>query len=263
MRNLLLSFYCLLIIVSLSAQDSFQLAPPLLKYSSIFFSKQTTLSIKFNQPGAKVYYTTNGEEPTEQSNVYVKPITISKNFTVVKAKAMGKNFAPSSTESVVFIKDGLVIKNVDCTTPHPKYPGSGKNTLIDNNGGNTASGSATWFGYDCDTVSVLAELIKKQPVQSVLINFLQNEPGWIFLPDKISVQWFDEKTKTYRLFAEESIAGEKENAGSNCVYRLLPSAQKIKTNKIRIHILVKTSIPSWHPGKGNHAWMFMDEIKVY
>ncbi|RTL57440.1 MAG: hypothetical protein EKK37_15470 [Sphingobacteriales bacterium] len=47
MRNLLLSFYCLLFIVSLSAQDSFQQALPLLKYSSVFLSKQTTFNIEF------------------------------------------------------------------------------------------------------------------------------------------------------------------------------------------------------------------------
>ncbi|MBI1780965.1 MAG: chitobiase/beta-hexosaminidase C-terminal domain-containing protein [Sphingobacteriales bacterium] len=263
MRKLLLSFYCLPLIVSLSAQDSFQLAPPLLKYSSIFFSKQTSLTIKFIQPGAKVYYTTNNEEPTEQSNVYVKPVTISKNFTTIKAKAIGNNFTPSSTESVSFIKDGLPIKNVEFTKPNDKYPGSGSNTLFDNKGGNPAANNNTWLGYDCDTVTISLTLKKEKLIQSVLLNFLQNEPGWIFLPEQITAEWYNKKTNSYQLLATENISSEKETAGSSCVYRLLSSAQKIKTDKIRIHILVKKSIPSWHPGKGNHAWMFIDEVKVY
>ena len=263
MRKLLLNFYCLLFTVSLSAQDSFQLAPPLLKYSSIFFGKQTTLNIKFNQPGASVYYTTNGEEPTTQSNVYVKPITISQNFTTINAKAIGNNFIPSSTEAVVFIKDGLPIKNVEFTKPNPQYPGSGNNSLTDNKGGNTSANNNTWSGYNCDTVTISLALKKEKPVQSVLLNFLQNESSWIFLPEQITAEWYNKETGSYKLLAAENISSKKETAGSNCVYRLLSSAQKIKTDKIRIRILVKKSIPSWHPGKGNHAWMFIDEVKVY
>jgi hypothetical protein len=263
MRKLLLIFYCTTFCFSLLAQDKYQLAPPLLKYSSVFFSKQTSLSVKFVQAGAAVYYTTNGDEPTAQSKIYSKPIIISKNFTVIKTKAIGENFLPSLTATVEFIKDGLPINNVEYTTPNQKYPGNGNKTLIDNEGGNTAVNSNTWLGYDCDTVTISVNLKKKQTVQSVLLNFLQNESGWIFLPEQIKAEWYKQETKSYQLFTTVTINSDKENPGSSCVYRMLSTKQKIKTDKILIHIAVKKSIPSWHPGKGNHAWMFIDEIKVY
>ena len=35
----------------------------------------------------------------------------------------------------------------------------------------------------------------------------------------------------------------------------------VKTAKLLIKINTVKHIPGWHPGKGNHAWMFIDEIK--
>lgn len=263
MKRLLLLFSLLICLAKLHAQESFQLAPPLLKYSSIFFTKQTKVEIKFLQPGSAVYYTTNGEEPTENSAVYHEPVIIKQNFTVLKAKAIGKNFIASSTVVAVFIKDGLPVETIEYASPAKEYPGSGSNTLIDNKGGNISLSSNTWMGYDCDTVNIMLTLKKKMPVQKILINFLQNEASWIFLPDKIKAEWYDDKSKQFQLMGEEIIADEKEHPRSQCVYKIISSKQKHRTNKISLHIVVKKSIPQWHPAKGSHAWVFIDEVKLY
>jgi hypothetical protein len=44
---------------------------------------------------------------------------------------------------------------------------------------------------------------------------------------------------------------------------MVNAMNNVITNKLLINIIVKKKIPDWHPAKGSHAWMFIDEIKVY
>src|SRR5258706_2760256 len=118
MKRLLTAFF--LFIVYNSFCQEFQLAPPLLKYNSVFFSAAATFSVVFNQPGTAVYYTLNGNEPTENDLMYKAPVTVSKR-TIVKVKAIGKNYLPSETISTEFIKNGKPVKFVQYSKPHESY----------------------------------------------------------------------------------------------------------------------------------------------
>lgn len=263
MKKLLPLFFLLICSCSLFAQQKFQLAPPLLKYSSIFFAGKTSLEIKFAQKGTSVHYSLNNEEPTEQDPVYLGPITISKNFTTVKAKAFGDSFLPSPTAVVTFIKEGIKIKSIDYTVPDSKYPGSGVTTLIDNKGGIDQAGSKTWFGYHSDTVSIILDLGKEQMVEDVLVNFLQSEGSWIFLPQQILVYSFNKKTNSFSPFGKDVLFMEEQTPGTKCNYQIIHGRYKTKTRKILISFWPVKKIPDWHPAKGEHGWMFIDEIKIY
>jgi hypothetical protein len=248
---------------TLFAQDTFQLAPPLLKYGSVFFMNKAIVEIKFAQSETEVHYTFNKREPTINDKVYKMPISIKNNFVTLKAKAFGNNFHPSETVRVTFIKEGKAIQSIEQTAPNAKYPGTGVNTLTDNKGGIEQLSSNTWMGYNCDTFNVKMTLKKQQTVNRVLLNFLQSESGWVFLPNEIIVKGFNKKTDSYQLFGEEKIPADKETSGSHCKYRIIEATNKLKTDKILIHIIVKKNIPEWHSAKGEHGWMFIDEIKVY
>ena len=247
----------------LFAQDTFQLAPPVLNYSAAFFLNKTTVKIKFAQSATAVHYTLNNQAPTIKDAVYTKPVVIKNNFTTLQAKAFGNNFYPSATAVVTFIKTGKAIQNVQQTNPNPKYPGLGINTLIDNKGGIAQLGSNTWMGYNCDTVTIQLHLAKQETINKVLLNFLQDEGSWVFLPDEIIVHWFDKSTNNFKQLGKEKLVADTASPGSHCNYRIIQTKDKIKTNTILINIIVKKNIPSWHPAKGEHAWMFIDEIKVY
>jgi len=256
-------FFIFIFFQQVKAQNSFQLAPPLFKYSSMFFSNEAEVEIKFAQPGTTVHYTLNNNEPTEKDPVYAKALVLKNNFTTLKAKAFGTNFLPSETVEVTFIKDGKKIKTIASTQADLKYPGNGGQSLTDNKGGIDQQNSNTWLGYNCDTVTVNIELERPQPVKQVLLNFLQNEGSWIFLPEQILIYGFDKKTGSFLPLGKEVIAGDKETSGSRCVYQMISAKESTTTNKLLINILVKKAIPEWHPAKGRHAWMFVDEIKIY
>lgn len=263
MRNYLLILLLVCSCRPVNSQEHFQLAPPLLKYPSVFFENSTRVEIKFAQEGTSVHYTLNGQEPTQNDPVYTGPVTITQNLTILKAKAFGAAFLPSETATATFIKEGKKIKSLTYTPPHPSYPGKGVQTLIDNLGGVAQTGSKNWMGYQCDTVSITVDLGKRQKVNSVLLHFLQSESAWIFLPEIIRVEGDNRKGTGLQLLGTEQQKADKETTGTHCRYRQINALPKIKTRQLNITLLVPKEMPAWHAAKGQHAWIFIDELKIY
>jgi hypothetical protein len=248
---------------SVDAQTLPQLAPPLLKYQSVFFKNTATAELKFAMQGTSIHYTLNNQTPTKKSPVYHQPIPIKQSFTTLQAMVFGDGFLPSEIVKATFIKDGFTIKSVQQTPANEKYRGNGSNTLIDNAGGLTALNGNTWLGYQTDSVQVDMVLESKHPLSSILINCLQDQGSWIFLPQQIQVYCFNDHTKLYELAAEKINTETAEIKGAGCVPILLPIVKKTSSQKIKIILKGIHSLPEWHVGKGQLGWLFIDEIKVY
>ena len=180
MKKLLLPVFLFCVQICF-CQSSFQLAPPMLKYKSGFFSGSTSFAVIFDQPGAEVRYTLNGSEPKENDHLYSTPVLITKR-TEAKVKAFAKNFLPSETVHASFIKDGKAIRRIEYSAPNESYVKSKADILNDNIGGIVNYRSAGWLGYDNDTVTITINLAKKEVINNVLINLLQDENSWIFFP---------------------------------------------------------------------------------
>jgi hypothetical protein len=203
----------------------------------------------------------NGEEPTENDLIYTRPVTINKR-TIVKVKAMGKDYLASETISVEFIKNGKPVKSVGFTKPGESYANVKAGILNDNTGGMPDYRNGEWVGYDQDTVEINIELKRKGKINSVLIDLLQDEHSWIFLPGKIELYYFDQKKDGYLWTAAQSFSSDKSSPKRNVLQEIKPGG-KIITGKLKLVLFTLKKIPDWHAGKGNHGWLFIDEIKVY
>jgi Chitobiase/beta-hexosaminidase C-terminal domain len=245
------------------SQQLFQLAPPFIKYGSVFFKDEVKVSLLFAQPGTIIRYTANGNEPSENDAAYREPIRINKNFTTVKAKVFGKDFLPSETVQATFVKDGLPVMKVEYTAPDENNTGEGPNTLIDNKGGIVPFTNKTWLGFRQDTVSITITLQKKQKVSAVLFNILQDYNSWIFFPAKAEV-YGSVNTEVPIDKQGELFFTAKENTDVNvCRPYIIRFKKKVKTDKIKLQLYLLKNIPGWHPGKGEKSWIFIDEVKVY
>jgi Chitobiase/beta-hexosaminidase C-terminal domain len=254
----LISFFS----ATIGAQNAFQLAPPFLHYESVFFQRSATVRMEFKQVDTRIHYTTNGRVPNEKDPVYTKPIQL-KNNTTLKVRVFGTDFLPSETIEVTFFKKGLPIESISTTLPHDQYPGNGKTTLIDNQGGLTAISSKTWMGFQTDTVLVMLDLAKPQKVNQVLLHVLQNQGAWIFSPQAIEVYADLPDSKEWTFLGQKSwITSEKEDK-KQCLSLLLDLDKQVKTKQIILKIFPLSKLPAWHPGKGNPAWLFIDEVKLY
>ena len=83
------------------------------------------------------------------------------------------------------------------------------------------------------------------------------------MPKQINVLAYNNNSKKYILFQQESPFNGKATPGSACALINVITEKNIKTDKLLVQLLTVDTIPEWHSAKGNHAWLFIDEIKVY
>lgn len=67
----------------------------------LYVDKTAIVKIEGNDSSDKVYYTTDGTDPTQKSQLYTAPFTLNKT-TVVKAKSLGKDNAESFISEAYF-----------------------------------------------------------------------------------------------------------------------------------------------------------------
>jgi hypothetical protein len=71
------------------------------EFSDILFLETREITIPETEPGAKIYYSLDGAEPTEKSTLYTKPFAISKPC-VLKIRSFVEGIAPSHIVTVEF-----------------------------------------------------------------------------------------------------------------------------------------------------------------
>lgn len=259
LRSILLT--ALLVVDLAQAQGPFQLAPPLLRASSIFYTDSAAVTMAFAQPGAEIRYSFVHELPGPDDSVYISPLVVTAPMATLYARSFAAGYLPSDAASLTLIKDGLPLATVNATPAHPRYPGSGPSTLQDNRGGTPSIGSADWLGYDVDSIDLWVNLRTEQTVKKALLDFLQNEDSWVFLPGQVIVYGITRQGPVE--LARQDHDPEVYHPGSRCVPLVLSLQPQVALDQLHIVIKGIKQLPAWHSGKGQHAWVFIDEIKIY
>lgn len=122
------------------------LAAPIISGEETFTST-TTVTITSKENVAKIYYTLNGEEPTQASTLYEKPFTLDKTATVkavaiykeVKSTTAQKTFtkmdlsAPKTIAELFELKQNLPEVNVKLTDAQVVYADGNNNYIVREN----------------------------------------------------------------------------------------------------------------------------------
>jgi len=259
----LLAFSFSLLLTPAQSQSEFRLAPPVMRYESVFFEKNATVTLHFAQAGTSIRYTTNGQDPTERDPSYTQPLVLKKNDTTLKARVFGSGYLPSEVVKATFFKSGLPIKTVLHSPPHERYSGSGPAMLTDGKGGVAAHSSPTWLGFLRDTVTLHLSLSKPRRVRAVLLNVLQHEGAWIFLPQGIEYWGRKKDSEVWELMGRQTLKPLPDKNAPQCHPLWIDTLSKLKPNEIRVNIYPLSHIPPEHPGAGKRAWFFLDEVRVY
>ncbi len=238
------------------------LNPPDILNEETFLNKGDLVSVKHQIPGVTIRYTTDGADPDSISSaIYKKPILADKNFTL-KTRAFKKGWFGSSTEEKSFILAGFKVDSVKLLTlPDKQYMASKDLTLTDGIKSDSKSGTGKWLGYrDTDFESLL--LFKKEvKVKSLTISMFRKIDSYIFPPSIIEV-WGGENPQNLKLLKKENpeMPHEKTPNSSNIFFSLDFDATGIRCIKVVAKPVKK--LPSWHRGKGDKGWIFIDEIVV-
>ncbi|MBM4399147.1 MAG: SUMF1/EgtB/PvdO family nonheme iron enzyme [Candidatus Cloacimonetes bacterium] len=88
-----------------------QCAKPVFSLSSGVFAQQDTFTIICDTPQAKIRYTIDGSDPTEESNIYLVPITFSQT-RFYKARAYKDGYTPSEIVTARYILNPNTVQMV-------------------------------------------------------------------------------------------------------------------------------------------------------
>lgn len=247
--------------LALSAQE-YQLSKPVIKVidGGALFEKKAKVILDFRLEGSELRYTLDGSEPNTSSPLYTKPILI-KASNRINAKAFKEGFLPSETVSLELMKLGQQIESVEISpAPSTSYPGNGGQTLLDRKAGSTNFRDGHWLGYDSGPVTLTIDLGKLSKVDRVVLSTLSSSGSWIMPPTQIEASFSQDGTafKYNQELNIKSLTGHEP--GAKHYYSLKNESGKVRYIKLVVHPLAK--LPDWHAGKGNPAWLFLDEVII-
>jgi len=238
------------------------LNPPIIENENPIISGSAAIQLKHQIPGTTIRYTLDGSEPDSiNSPVYSKPVAISKN-TKIKAKAYKTGWYGSKETGKYFFKSTYHIDSVRLITmPDPKYPAQRDATIANGIKSEGSPSSGKWLGYREQDFQ--AYLLFKKPVkaQSVTLSMLRNIKGFIFPPVRVEV-WGGKDEKSLKLLKVLTPEMPDEKTGNGEGLSLEADFQQQELSCIKLVAKPLAKLPAWHPGKGEKAWVFVDEVFV-
>ncbi|HRQ50019.1 MAG TPA: FN3 associated domain-containing protein [Agriterribacter sp.] len=242
--------------------DIIALSPPVIKTPSGIFNGATTIDIRHPFKGVDIRYTLDGTPPDSVNGlVYTEPIAIDKSVTLV-ANAYKKGWYGSAPAQAAFIKQGFTPDSISfITPPDPKYSAETPRMLTDGALGDYANFSnGEWLGYQKNEAAYYLFFNNKITPGNVLLQMLQNTGSHIFPPVKVEV-WGGMDEGHMQLLGKLYPHQPEKNESARSLQAGIPLTAA-EVHCLRIMLYPVSSLPSWHNGKGNPAWIFLSEIVV-
>ena len=102
---------------------------------------------------------------------------------------------------------------------------------------------------------------KYTSIKEVSVTFLQDQDRYIFLPKLVRVS-ASPNGQDFITIEEFNIGGaHKDNQVASEEFKAKPD---VSINARYVHVIAENIgvCPKWHPGAGDKAWIFTDEIEV-
>ncbi len=220
-------------------------------------SLRVSLSVPLN--GAIIHYTVDGKEPDSRSSVYGTSFVIREN-TVVKAFAIKEGMKQSPVIRAEFKKIPKNRKITLNTRYAPQYSAGGDAALIDFMRGGDNFRTGTWQGYEGVDLDAVIDLGSIQRIKQVSAGFMQDIGAWIFMPLQVEFQVSSNGNDFKEAGIIRNDITENDPAVDIKNFKLVLNGRPARY----IHVIAKNrgTCPSWHPGAGNKAWIFADEIVI-
>ena len=237
------------------------LDPPQISASATRFSQPLTIKLSAQANNQTIRYTLDGSEPTEASNLYTAPLTITST-TVVKARTFVKGMPPSFTATRKFNYDHIVRTGFSRKANTPYNVGV-DTILFDGERGSVDDLSRGWLGFSGTAPVVNVELAKAVDIDYLVLRYAHSPAVWAFAPREVTIvfsangnEWGD----TVRYTIPFDPAAQDNDADQLVELRIPVERKGVGYMKIEAETMDK--IPGWHRAKGLKPWLMMDEIEV-
>lgn len=232
-------------------------SPPVIQADTFLFLEQTHITITDEDPNARIFYTTDGSEPTEKSMHYHKPFSINYS-TTIKAKAFKKGSFASFNSQIDLFKRTIQKLKYE-TQPHNRYNGGNHLALNDGKTGTTDNFQSQWVGLNEKDLAFEGELATATNLRTLTARFLQAQWNWIFIPSQIEVE-YSADGKNWETATATAPMDPMKQGNPSGVVEISVDLAGTPVKHLRFRAVNPGSLPAWHSGAGDACWMFCDEI---
>lgn len=238
------------------------LTPPAIKNEEFVLSGEERIELKHPVPGVVIRYTTDGTEPdSTTSSIYNEPIS-ANGFIQLKARAIRTGWYSSPVSSFTFFKKGMTPARAELLNlPNEKYKGQGAPTLIDAKKGLAENFSdPAWLGFREKPFAAVFYFDAPQTIGNITISYNKSIQSYLMPPAEVEIWGGEEENKLKLLKRVMPIQPTKKEKN---VVRIEGIKIDLPSPAHRVYKIVAKNVqklPSWHPGKGDKAWLFIDEI---
>ncbi len=238
----------------------------------------------FTAGDAQIRYTIDGTDPTDSSSLYVSPFVVSEAPATVKA-AVSRDGNRSEVYSENVLANKAYHKRLTVNTEKAwNYKWQPDAALVDGLRGGENFNTDSFVAWNEEPMDVTIDLgsmasssdsrgtesieaktntseaVEVPTYSSVTLYILVDKVNYIFAPSSIEVSLSDDG-KNYTPVASLDIVTDKPSDPDGL--REIPlSFQESAARYIRVKSQVLYPLPDWHPGRGHHAFVFVDEIVV-
>ncbi|MCB9264769.1 MAG: alpha-L-fucosidase [Lewinellaceae bacterium] len=221
------------------------------------FSDDTIVNLHCATPGARIFYTLDGSEPTVESKQYSCNIALTETATI----------------KAIAVKDGMVISPASVADfrrsrynsiqlKHPyseKYDAGGPLGLIDGRNGSTTFADGNWQGFEGKDFQATIDLGSVQPLSLIKTTFLRDIGAWIFAPEWVQFELSEDGEQFHPLPRFKVPAARQGDPTEVLEYSI---ETEMKARYVRITGKNIGVCPEWHAGAGGKAWLFVDEVVI-
>lgn len=200
------------------------------------------------------------------SQVYLSPFWITNTSTIKamlfldskKEKYNNSLFRQNPSIAHFYKRPHNYSIKLNCTY-NRQYTADGDDGIIDGLYGDKDWRKGGWQGYQSQDFEAVIDMKEVKSISEISANFLQDTRSWILFPTKVE---FYTSTDNINFSLVETVT----NTIPANDYSIQNSTFKIQHKKTAQYIKVKAynygKLPAWHAGKGDDAFIFIDEIEI-
>lgn len=221
------------------------------------FETATQVRLGCAEPGAELRYTLDGTAPGPQSPRADGLIPVDRSL-VLRAVALQPGLPPSGELQATFARLPQGRRVTLSARYSPQYAAGGDQALVDGLRGPASWRLGRWQGFQGQDLEAVVDLGGPQPLHRAAMGFIQDMRAWILMPKAVAFAVSLDGTSWEPVGRVAGTTSDRDDTVTTRDYAVdfPPRAARY----LRVRVTTYGPLPAWHPGAGNPAFFFADEI---
>lgn len=219
------------------------------------------VSLTSEQYKATIFFTIDGTKPDTNSPVYKDPIHV-RNDLIIKAgifeaALLKEEFSMQEIKYHKGLGKAVTFEN-DFEEPYNLHS---EIMILDGMDGGFNHRNGKWLGLRGNNIIAIVDLGEMMPIHELSSGFYQRNPSWIFLPSFVEYYISNDGENFEKLSTIKSDVSLNDKSSLRKEFKFQLDEMKMARY---VKVLAKNikSCPKGHPGAGEKAWLFIDEISI-